>query len=80
MSSRLAACRRYPLRDCLSSPPGIFTLDGGVGLMAKFGDMVPNIAPPTLRLSSNNPAYAYYQRRLDEVHVIRRVFWFGRSL
>ena len=64
----------------LPSPPGIFILDDGVGLVAKRVDTVPNTAPPMLRLSSDNPAYANYRRRLDEVHVIGRVIWFGRSL
>ena len=64
----------------LPSPPGIFILDDGVGLVAKRVDTVPNTTPPILRLSSDNPAYANYQRRLDEVHVIGRVIWFGRSL
>ena len=64
----------------LPSPPGIFILDDGVGLVAKRVDTVPNTAPPMLRLSSDNPAYANYQRRLEEVNVIGRVIWFGRSL
>ena len=62
------------------SPPGIFILDDGVGLVAKRADAVPNTTPPMLRLSSDSPAYSNYQRRLDEVHIIGRVIWFGRSL
>jgi len=62
------------------SPPGIFILDDGVGLVAKRVDAVPNTTPPMLRLSSDSPAYSNYQRRLDEVHIIGRVIWFGRSL
>ena len=33
-----------------------------------------------LRLSSDNPAYSYYQRRMDKVPVVGRVVWFARSL
>ena len=62
------------------SPPGIFILDDGVGLVAKRVDAVPNTTPPMLRLSSDGPAYSNYQRRLDEVHIIGQVIWFGRSL
>ena len=62
------------------SPPGIFILDDGVGLVAKRVDAVPNTTPPMLRLSSDNPAYSNYQRHLDEVHIIGQVIWFGRSL
>jgi phage repressor protein C with HTH and peptisase S24 domain len=62
------------------SPPGIFILDDGVGPVATRVDAVPNTTPPMLRLSSDNPAYSNYQHRLDEVHIIGRAIWFGRSL
>ena len=62
------------------SPPGIFILDDGVGLVAKRVDAVPNTTPPMLRLPSDNPAHSNYQRHLDEVHIIGHVIWFGRSL
>ena len=62
------------------SPPGIFVLDDGVGLVAKRVDAIPNSRPQMLRLSSDNPAYSNYQRRIDEVRVIGRVVWFARSL
>ena len=62
------------------SPPGIFVLDDGVGLVAKRVDAIPNTAPRMLRLSSDNPAYSNYQRRIDEVRVIGQVVWFARSL
>ena len=48
--------------------------------MAKRVDANPNTAPRMLRLSSDNPAYSNYQRRIDEVRVIGRVVWFARSL
>ena len=62
------------------SPPGIFVLDDGVGLVAKRVDAIPNTSPQLLWLSSDNPAYSNYQRRIDEVRVIGRVVWFARSL
>ena len=62
------------------SPPGIFILDDGVGLVAKRVDAIPNTSPPLLRLSSDNPSYSNYQRRIDEVHIIGRVVWFARNL
>ena len=62
------------------SPPGIFILDDGVGLVAKRIDAVPNSFPQQLRLSSDNPAYSNYQRRIDEVRILGRVVWFARSL
>ena len=62
------------------SPPGIFVLNDGVGLVAKRVDAVPNSFPQQLRLSSDNPAYSNYQRRIDEVRILGRVVWFARSL
>ena len=62
------------------SPPGVFVLDDGVGLVAKRIDAVPNTDPQELRLSSDNPAYATYQRRGDDVHIVGRIIWFARSL
>ena len=62
------------------SPPGIFVLDDGVGLVAKRVDAVPNSFPQQLRLSSDNSAYSNYQRRIDEVRILGRVVWFARSL
>jgi phage repressor protein C with HTH and peptisase S24 domain len=64
----------------MPSPPGIFILDDGVGLVAKRVDSIPNTTPPQLRLSSDNPVYSNYQRRLDEVHIVGRVVWFARNI
>ena len=64
----------------IPSPPGIFILDDGLGLVAKRVDAIPNTRPQMLRLLSDNPAYSNYQRRIDEVRILGRVFWFARSL
>lgn len=62
------------------SPPGVFVLDDGVGLVAKRIDAAPNTNPQMLVLSSDNPAYATYERRGDEVRIAGRVVWFARKL
>ena len=62
------------------SPPGIFILDDGVGLVAKRIEIIPSTTPQMLRISSENSAYSSYQRRIDEVHIIGRVIWFARRL
>ena len=64
----------------MPSPPGIFILDDGVGLVAKRVDAIPNSWPLALRLSSDNPAYSNYRRQVDEVHIVGRVVWFARSI
>jgi len=62
------------------SPPGIFILDDGVGLVAKRVDAVPHSFPQQPPLPPDNPAYSNYQRRIDEVRILGRVVWFARSL
>ena len=69
--------------DCTQtqpSPPGIFIVDDGIGLVAKRLDLVPATQPQMLRLTSENGVYANYQRRIDEVHIVGRVVWFARTL
>ena len=62
------------------SPPGIFILDDGVGLVAKRIEIIPSTTPQMLRISSENSAYSNYLRRIVEVHIIRRVVWFAHRL
>ena len=62
------------------SPPGIFILDDGVGLIAKRIEIIPSITPQTLRISIENSAFNSYQRRIDEVHIIGRVIWYAGLL
>jgi phage repressor protein C with HTH and peptisase S24 domain len=62
------------------SPPGIFILDDGVGLVAKRIEIIPSTTPQMLRILSENSAYSSYQRRIDEVHIIGRVVWFAHRL
>jgi hypothetical protein len=47
---------------CLTrpSPPGIFILDDGVGLVAKRIEIIPNTTPRILRNSSENSALSSY--------------------
>ena len=62
------------------SPPGIFILDDGIGLVAKQIEIIPNSTPVCLQVSSENLSYHRYQRAIDEVTIIGRVIWFGRRL
>ena len=71
------------LVDCSQtkpSPPGIFILDDGIGLVAKQIEIIPSSTPVCLQVSSENPSYHSYQRTIDEVTIIGRVIWFGRRL
>lgn len=59
--------------DRTPSPPGVFVLWDGFGLVLKRVELIPYSDPPTLRLTSANAHYGAYERPLAEVHVNGRV-------
>jgi phage repressor protein C with HTH and peptisase S24 domain len=62
------------------TPPGIFVLFDGIGLVAKRIDVMANSTPPSLKIISDNPIYGTYIRLLGDIRVIGRVVWFAREL
>jgi phage repressor protein C with HTH and peptisase S24 domain len=62
------------------SPPGIFVLHDGFGLVAKRLQILPNSQPAKLSIISDNTQYAPYERDLAEVRIIGKVVWFAREL
>jgi len=65
-------------KDC--SPPGIFVLFDGVGLVTKRLEYLCNNKPPTIRIISDNAKYSPYERSADEMYIIGRVVWFAREI
>ncbi|MCX7354740.1 MAG: helix-turn-helix domain-containing protein [Alphaproteobacteria bacterium] len=61
------------LRDRQPSPPGVFVLWDGLGLVIKRVEFIAPSDPPKLRISSDNRQYAAYERTIDEVHILGRV-------
>lgn len=70
------------LSRTLPSPPGIFVLDDGMGLLAKQLERLPNTERHReyLSIRSANPRYDSYERPAEEVAIIGRVVWFARRL
>lgn len=68
------------LADQRPSPPGIFAVWDGFGVVVKRIEPIPNSEPPTLRLISDNAHHGVYERTIDEVNIIGRVVWFSRRL
>ncbi len=66
--------------DISPSPPGIFVLFDGIGIMAKRIELIPQANAGQIRISSANPQYSAYQRHLNDIRIICRVIWYGRSL
>jgi phage repressor protein C with HTH and peptisase S24 domain len=62
------------------TPPGIFVLHDGMGLVAKRLDHIPNSEPPRVRIISDNPLYAPYEGTAEEVNIIGRIRWFAREI
>ena len=61
------------LRDRHPSPPGIFVVWDGLGLVIKRVEFVPCTDPPTVRILSDNAHYRACERALDEAHIQGRV-------
>lgn len=62
------------------SPPGIFVLFDGFGLVVKRLEFLSNSNPPSLRILSDNPQYLPYERAITEANIIGRVVWFAREI
>jgi phage repressor protein C with HTH and peptisase S24 domain len=59
--------------DRKPSPPGIFALWDGVGLVIKRAQMVAHSEPPRVKITSDNAKYESYERALDDAHIQGRV-------
>ncbi len=66
-------------RSC-TTPPGIFVLFDGMGLVAKRLEHIPNSDPPLVRIISDNARYSVYERTADEVNIVGRIRWFAREM
>lgn len=55
------------------SPPGVYVLWDGFGLVLKRVEILIGAEPARIRISSINPAYPPYERLLDEVRINGRV-------
>lgn len=62
------------------TPPGIFVLFDGMGLVAKRLEYVSDPQSPRIRIVSDNPHYSTYERSLEETSIIGRVVWFAREM
>jgi phage repressor protein C with HTH and peptisase S24 domain len=59
--------------DKTPSPPGIFVVWDGMGLVMKRVEFVPQSDPPTVRIMSDNGRYDAYSRTIDEAYIQGRV-------
>jgi hypothetical protein len=68
------------LSRTLPSPPGVFVVWDGIGLVLKRVELVIGPEPRRVRLSSINPAYVPYEVPLQDLHISGRVIgkWMWR--
>lgn len=59
--------------DVNPTPPGIFLVWDGYGLVLKMVEVVRNSQPARVRLKSRNPSYDPYEATEDEAKIIGRV-------
>jgi len=59
--------------DRMPSPPGVFVVWDGLGLVVKRIQVVPHTDPPRVRISSDNGKYDTYERTLAEAYIQGRV-------
>jgi phage repressor protein C with HTH and peptisase S24 domain len=62
------------------TPPGIFVLHDGMGLVAKRLEHIPNSDPPRVRIVSDNQHYSPYEGMAEEVNIVGRIRWFAREM
>ncbi len=62
------------------SPPGIFALWDGLGIVVKRLEYVPGSDPATVEIISDNAHHKPYSRTVEEAHIIGRVVWYARKL
>lgn len=59
--------------DRSPTPPGIFVVWDGLGLVLKRVEFIAHSDPPRVRIISDNTKYEPYERNLDEAYIQARV-------
>ncbi|MEA1648285.1 helix-turn-helix domain-containing protein [Nitrospirillum sp. BR 11164] len=68
------------LADQSPSPPGIFALWDGQGVVIKRLELIMGSHPPMVEIRSDNPHHRVYERAAADIDIIGRVVWVGRRL
>ncbi len=59
--------------DRKPSPPGVFVVWDGLGLVVKRIQVLPHSEPPRVKITSDNAKYDPYERTLEEAYIQGRV-------
>lgn len=66
--------------DRIPTPPGIFVVWDGLGLVVKRVQAIAHSEPTRVRITSDNPKYEGYERALTEAYIQGRVIGEWRGL
>jgi len=66
--------------DTNPSPPGVFAIWDGSGLLIKNVSRTSPKFPEMIVITSDNPSYPPINTTLEEITIIGRVKWFGRGI
>ena len=61
------------IEDQVPSPPGVFAVWDGLGVVFKYVEVIPNSDPLRVRISSAHPAFKPYERNVEEAYINGRV-------
>jgi transcriptional regulator with XRE-family HTH domain len=59
--------------DRMPSPPGVFVVWDGLGLVVKRLQVLPHSDPPRVKITSDNTKYDSYERTIEEAYIQGRV-------
>jgi phage repressor protein C with HTH and peptisase S24 domain len=62
-------------RDLNPSPPGIFALDDGFGLIVKRLEFIAYSDPPRISIRSDNTPHSSYDLPAEQVRIVGRCVW-----
>lgn len=62
------------------SPPGIYVIFDGYGLVVKRLELISMAATSTIRVISDNPQYAPQEKSISDIQILGRVIWFSREM
>lgn len=66
--------------DRRPSPPGLFALWDGIGVVIKRLDPLHGTEPLQINVISDNQAHSAYAITAEEIHILGRVVWLARRL
>ncbi len=61
------------ITDTIPSPPGVFVVWDGLGLVLKYVEVIANSDPVRVRISSAHQAFKPYERNQEEAYINGRV-------